>query len=291
MQQGYTYLNTSVTNPFAGLIPNTNLTKATVAQSQLLLPFPEFTSVTENDIPIGNSNYHALEIQVTKRFSEGLSFTAAYTNSRHEGRYAYMNAFDTQLMKETDPFDIPQVLTLNGAYDFPLGRGKRFASNIPGWANQIIGGWQFNWMTRFSDGIPWQFSSNSAPVPGVPINYSNQSINQWVNPLEFTNVTNTAFCYPQGSSNCIQEWSTVNGHARVPDIANYDLSLFKSFRITERVNFVLMNNWVNATNTPQFFNAPGSCENITASCFGKIAGFQGQTQYARQIQIAGRLTF
>ena len=291
IQQGYTYLNTSVTNPFKGLAPNTSLNNATISQSSLLLPYPEFTSVTENDIPIGNSNYHGLEIQVTKRLSDGISFTGAYTNSRHEGRYAYMNAFDSQLMKETDPFDIPQILTLNGAYDFPFGRGKRFASSIPGWANQIIGGWQLNWMTRFSDGIPWQFSSNSAPVPGVPINYSNQSINQWVNPLAFTNVTNTAFCFPQGSSNCIQEWSTVNGHARVPDIANYDLSLFKSFRITERVRFVIMNNWVNATNTPQFFNAPGSCENISASCFGKIAGFQGQTQYARQIQIAGRLTF
>jgi hypothetical protein len=162
---------------------------------------------------------------------------------------------------------------------------------LPGWVNQIIGGWQFSWMMRASSGIPWSFSSNSAPVPGVPLAASPQSINQWVNPAAFTNVTNTAFCYPQGSSNCIQEWSTVNGHIRAPMIANYDLGLFKNFRITERVRFTIMNNWVNATNTPQFFSLPGSCENVTASCFGKIAGFQGQTNYARQIQIGGRLTF
>lgn len=291
IQQGYTYLNTSVTNPFAGLIANTSLNKATVSQSQLLLPYPEFTSVTENDIPIGNSSYQAFQAQVTKRFTNGLSFSVAYTNSRHEDRSAYMNPFDTQLMKETDPYDVPQMLSLNGTYEFPFGRGKAFASSVPGWANQIIGGWQFNWIIRYQDGIPWQFSSNSAPVPGVNPNESPQTLNQWVNPSAFQNVVNTAFCFPEGTSNCIQEWSTVDGHVRVPGVANYGLSLFKSFRITERVRFVFMNNWVNATNTPQFFNAPGSCENVTASCFGKIAGFQGQTNYARQIQIAGRLTF
>jgi hypothetical protein len=244
IQQGYTFLNTSVTNPFKGLAPSTSLNNATISQSTLLLPYPEFTSVTENNIPIGNSSYHGLEVQLTKRFSAGLSASISYTNSRHEGRYAYMNAFDSFLMKETDPFDIPQILTFNGSWEFPLGKGKPFASSLPGWANQIIGGWQFNWMMRTSSGIPWQFSANSAPVPGVPIAASSQSINQWVNPAAFQNVQNTAFCFPQATSNCIQEWSTVNGHIRVPMIANYDLGLFKSFRITDRVKFIILNNWV-----------------------------------------------
>jgi hypothetical protein len=292
IQQGLTYLNTTVTNPFAGLMPpTTSLNKATVAQSQLLLPYPQFTGVSETNVPIGNSAYHSLVVQLTKRWSSGLSASISYTDSKHEGRYSYMNAFDSQLMKTIDPFDITQILVFNGTYEFPLGRGKPFGSSLPGWANQIIGGWQFNWMVRASSGIPWSFSGNSAPVPGVPIAASPQSIDQWVNPAAFTNVTNTAFCYPQGSSNCIQEWSTVNGHIRAPRIANYDLGLFKNFRITERIKFVIMNNWVNATNTPQFFSLPGSCENITASCFGKIAGFQGQTNYARQIQIGGKLIF
>jgi hypothetical protein len=290
IQQGTTYLSTAVTNPFAGLVPGYSLNSATTGQSQLLLPYPEFTSVSENDIPIGNSSYHALEVQVTKRWSDGLSFTAAYTNSRHEGRYSYMNAFDTQLMKEVDPYDIPQMVSLNGAYEFPLGRGKPFGSNLPGWMDKIVGGWQINWMIRFQDGTPWQFSSNTAPVPGVNPHYSPQSLNQWVNPNAFQNVTNTAFCYPQGSGNCIQEFSTSDPHVRLPGTANYDLSVFKSFRITERVKFVFMNNWVNATNTPQWWTAYG-CNSITSPCFGKIAGQTDQSNYARQIQIAGRLTF
>jgi hypothetical protein len=299
-QQGYTILNSAVTNPFAGLLTGTAnasaaLNKATVTQSQLLLPYPQFTGVSETNVPIGNSSYHSLVVQLTKRWSAGLSASISYTNSKHEGRYSYMNAFDSQLMKTIDPYDIPQILVFNGSWEFPVGKGKQFASSIPGWANHIIGGWQFNWMMRVSSGIPWSFSGNSAPVPGVPIAASPQSIDQWVNPNAFIDSTKTAFCFDPGHTpargNCIQEWSTVNGHIRAPMIANYDLGLFKNFRITERIKFVVMNNWVNATNTPQFFSLPGACENITASCFGKIAGFQGQTNYARQIQIGGKLVF
>jgi outer membrane receptor protein involved in Fe transport len=304
IQQGSAYLTTSVTNPFAGLIPNTSLNKATISQAQLLLPYPEFTTVTEDDMPIGNSSYQGLEIQVTKRWSAGLSTSIAYTNSRHEDRGAYMNPFDTQLMKEVDPYDIPQVLALNGTYELPVGRGKRFASSLPGWANHILGGWQLNWNIRYMTGVPWEFpgagttiaggdiGAGAAPVPGHTPHYSPQTLNQWVNPAAFQNSTNTALCYPAGSSNCIQEWSTVDGHIRMPDIASYDLGVFKSFKITERVKFVFMNNWINATNTPQFFGNPtSSCEAITASCFGKISGYTGQTNQARQIQLGGKIEF
>ncbi|MGD1103934.1 MAG: TonB-dependent receptor, partial [Terriglobia bacterium] len=152
-QLGYTYLNTSVPNPFAGLMPaSVALNKATVAQSQLLLPYPQFTGVTENYIPIGNSAYHGFSAQVNKRFSSGLSFSAAYTNSKHMDRGAYMNPFDTQLMKEIDPLDVAQFLNLYGVYEFPLGRGKSLGSQMPGWANQIFGGWQLNWILRFQSG-------------------------------------------------------------------------------------------------------------------------------------------
>ncbi len=304
IQQGYTYLNTSVANPFFGLAPaSTSLGKqSTVSQSQLLLPYPQFTGVTENDVPIGNSAYHGLGVQVNKRYSNGLSFSAAYTNSRHEVRASYMNAFDSQLMKQDDEYDIPQFFNLYGAYELPFGRGKSYASRIPGWANQIIGGWQVNWIARFQSGMPWQFplsgSNGSVPIPGVDPYYASKNVNQWLNPAAFENVTATGLCFdpaphtgtPRG--NCIQEWSTFDGHVRTPGVHNLDFGVFKTFRITERVKFIFMNNWINGLNTPQFDTLPGSsCYNRSSSSFGQIAGCVAQTNPARQIQIAGRLVF
>jgi len=65
----------------------------------------------------------------------------------------------------------------------------------------------------------------------------------------------------------------------------------KNFRITERVKFQLINNWINATNTPQWWGGSGACATASKSCFGQIAGFANQANYARQIQFAGRISF
>ena len=53
------YLTAQVPNPFQGLLPATSLNNATISRQQSLLPFPEFTTVTENDIPIGHYWYNA----------------------------------------------------------------------------------------------------------------------------------------------------------------------------------------------------------------------------------------
>jgi outer membrane receptor protein involved in Fe transport len=301
-QEGSLNLNTGVTNPFAGTLngtiySSTSLNKSTVSLIQLLYPYPEFSSVTETDIPIGNSSFHALEVQITKRFGGGLSSSLSYTNSKHMDRTAYMNAFDTQLMKEIDQYDTPQSLTLNGVYEFPFGRGKHFASGVPGYINQVIGGWQFNFLTRIYGGQPFSFNANAAPVPGVPVYASPKTIHSWFNPNAFVNVNTTAFCYPgnqaeskASSNSCIQEWSTNDSHIRTPRIANFDLSLYKSFNITERVKFVVMTNWINATNTPQFLTP--STQSVTSSTFGGVdPGGGAQTNQPRQIQMAGKITF
>jgi hypothetical protein len=89
----------------------------------------------------------------------------------------------------------------------------------------------------------------------------------------------------------LRRWSSISGRLRLPPLNNFDLGANKSFRITERVTFKFMTNWVNAFNTPQWFSAPGACNSPSASCFGKIANFQTQTNLPRQIQLAGKLTF
>ena len=104
----------------------------------------------------------------------------------------------------------------------------------------------------------------------------------WVNPAAFALNTNTF---------SLVGWSQMFSNLRLPWLHNTDLQLEKFFAITERVKFALVTNWVNAFNHPQFWNAPGTCNSPSASCFGKIAGFQSQTNLPRQIQLGGKVTF
>jgi hypothetical protein len=282
LAQGATVLNTKVTNPFAGLVSGYSLNSATIAQSQLLLPYPQFSSVTETARPIGTSSYHGLQIQAQKRYSAGVSFSLGYTISKHLGRLAYQYATDANLEKLIDIWDVPQLFTLNASWELPFGRGKLIGNGMPKALNYVFGGWKLNGMIKIQRGMPYQLSSAAIPVAGVDKNAPNQSLNQWVNPAAFTLNTNNYIP---------RRWSTSFGDLRLPPIHNFDLSVAKNFRITERVGFEFMNNWVNAFNTPQFFSAPGSCSSPSATCFGRIAGYQTQSNLPRQIQLAGKVTF
>ena len=67
---------------------------------------------------------------------------------------------------------------------------------------------------------------------------------------------------------------------------NSDLSLNKSFTVTERVKAEFRAEALNAFNTPEF-NAP-SLTSDNAASGGKITGTLG---FPRLVQLGGRLTF
>ena len=64
---------------------------------------------------------------------------------------------------------------------------------------------------------------------------------------------------------------------------NLDVSLLKNTRITERVLFQFRVDFLNATNTPQFFNGP--VNDVNNGNFGRISGAQAQSNLPRFIQL------
>jgi len=281
---GATGLNQHVANPFAGLVPGYALNQPTITYGQLITPFPQFTNVTEQDIPIGSSRYDALQLYLLKRFSQGLSFSVAYTVSKQMDMLGYQYPTDANLEKTIDQNDVPQSLVLNGSWELPFGAGKSLLAHVPSALNRVVGGWQFNYMIRIQRGMPFLFPSNVMPVAGVDPNAiaGGQNLNHWINPAAYT-VNNNPYIP--------RRWSSINGDLRRPPVHNFDLGVTKNNRITERVNFQIMALFVNAFNTPQFWDGPTSCASPAQACFGQIAGYNTQSNLPRQIQLAGRVTF
>jgi hypothetical protein len=91
-----TLLTGSVPNPFQGLLPNTVSlgTSTTTSRQQLLLPFPQYTGITEQYNNAGESYYNSLNVRLQKRFTHGLVIIENFTYSNLIERTSYLNASD-----------------------------------------------------------------------------------------------------------------------------------------------------------------------------------------------------
>ncbi|HEY3840719.1 MAG TPA: carboxypeptidase regulatory-like domain-containing protein, partial [Bryobacteraceae bacterium] len=125
-------LNNQVPNPFAGLLPGTSLNAATVPTQQLLLPFPEFTALQQQNIPVGGVWYNSLQTNLQKRYDKGFSLTASYTFSKNIQALNYLNPQDAAPARTIVPFDRTHVLVVAPVYELPFGPGRTFVNSTHG---------------------------------------------------------------------------------------------------------------------------------------------------------------
>lgn len=125
-----------------------------------VLPTPPCCAVDVNNY-FGNdasNKYNALQIKAEKRLSFGLSFLAHYTFSR---AYAYDASYfpvNPKFAWGPNPFNRNQVMVWNVIYDLPVGQGKKLLGNSGRWMNMLTGGWQISNTTTYGTGLP--FSPN-----------------------------------------------------------------------------------------------------------------------------------
>ena len=117
---------------------------------------PQYTGVNLQ-YNAGSSNYHSMQTQVTLRPTRGLSFQASYTWSRNLSGTAYSNYLN-------DPFTgrdyilagqhRSHALNTFGSYELPFGRNGFLLRNASGALKKAVEGWQLNWVTTMSSGVP-----------------------------------------------------------------------------------------------------------------------------------------
>jgi hypothetical protein len=283
-----------VTNPYYGKISGSGcgLSSPTVAYGQLLLPYPEFCSVSVSQPLNSFSHYNALEVNFTHRWSSGLNLLASYTYSRFIdntfGTAGWLTAspirdnYNLAAEKSLDGSDTPNSLVVTYIYELPIGKGKRAGANLNAVANAIVGGWQISGVATFKSGFPIaittgtnntnSFGGSQRPdLVGDPT-LSSRSIQKWFNTAAFAQPSPFTF----GNA------PRYMGNVRAPGMEQFDIGLQKWFRWREILKLQFRAEMFNAFNRVNYYAPDG---NLTDSTFGVISG----TMPPRDIQMGLKL--
>jgi hypothetical protein len=300
-------LNTLVPNPFFGLVQTGTLSARTVTQAQLLLPFPEYTGVSQAFADVFHSTYHALQMKVEKRFTHGGTVLASYTFSKLMANVSSLtgwldsgvgsgpgiqNPYNLSAEKSLSGFDSRQRLTVSYAVDLPFGPGHKLLSGGNGFENKLVGGWSVSGIATFQDGFPLALTATgTANGPGYG---RRPNVVAGCNPQTSGSATSrltdwfNASCYSVPAAYTLGNESATDPVLRSQGIANYDFSLAKKTPITERFNLEFRAEVYNLFNRVQF-GVPNT--SITTAANPTTGFITTQINQPRLIQLALRLTF
>jgi hypothetical protein len=307
-------LNGQVANPFQGLIPGTSLNGATITRQQSLLPFPEFTSVIENDIPVGKVWYNALEATILQQQWHNLEFTSTYTFSKNTQALSYLNAQDTKPTDNTVQWDRTHRLVFAPIYDLPFGPGKQFFPQTNSVVSRLVGGWQtmmvYTWQTgtpmTAPPAAPTLLASGVPAAPTAPLTNLVGVIGKYKLPNpSWSHMFNSGVLEANGSvANQVEglapAWQTQPafsertiplyfGNLRDRWGNEFQITLAKNTAIRENLNLQIRAEAFNAFNHPIFGSDP--VINPTSPQFGQLIRSNGQSNIPRTIQLAARFMF
>jgi len=297
---GVTYLTTKVANPMAGnfagtYASNATLNAATIQQSLLLVPFPEFGTVQENNTSTGSTPYNSLQIQVSHPMSHHLSIQGNFTWDKLMLHNAYLNngsgqntALDTKLESVQDS-NSNVLANVFGTYEMPKFAKSNYVERL------ILGGWKLNSTLKMANG-------NLISAPGGvniigPTGVANRTYSHFINTCyEDTNgkpVVGAAACSSATDTPAYQQRMSFTTQTNSPYIGVrqqfhplVDASLFKIFTLREKTTFEIRGEFFNVTNTA-IFGSPNTT--IGNSSFGIVT--MTQNNDPRYGQLTARLNF
>jgi len=268
------------------------------------------------EFPVWNNRaesfYNGMMVTVRKR-TGSIQFDANYVLSKSiddgsglEGEDSFYNGvlpnnFEEHAQRAVSDFDVRHNFNANWLVEVPVGRGKQFAANLPGWADQIVGGWQITGVQRWRSGFPigvyngawfptvWNidgYGTQVAPVESDIQKSAPSGPNLFANPTD-PNAGNSAKAAFAGSGTAFGAFSHTpmggSGSRNVIRSSGFftiDAGLGKSFRIAENQRLQFRWEVFNVLNTVSFASSraagrAGSNSNIalsldSPSSFGRI---------------------
>ena len=275
-QAAINMLGAVVANPFAGLLPGTNLNGSTISTATLLQAFPEFTGATQSNSYPGWGTFNELSVMFLKRLANGLQMTVNYQHSRQLASYQ-QNAGEYRLYYGPTSGDYPDHFVLTGTYNLPFGRGRKFLKGINRPANLLFGGWILASVYTWESGgaLSW----GNVIYYGGPLDMQPRDLSQAFDTSRFERAS---------ANQLAQNYRTfpqMFNNLRSDAANNVDLSMLKDFHITEKVYAQFRFETFNTFNRCQFA-APNLSP--TSQAFGTITG---QANTPRSVQMGLKLKF
>lgn len=259
----------------------------------------------------GVSSYNALQVDLMRRISRGLSVRGVYTwskalddgdslNQTTAGNAPGLvsNPFDLGSDKGLATFNASNVGVINLIYELPFGHEKRYASDLEGWQNGLASGWSVTSIITAQSGFPFtpQLSYNPSnsgdtrnPVrPFLNPNFKGSVVtgnpNQWFNAA--------AFIAPPSASGF--DGNVGRDIYIGPGLATWDFSVLKDTKISERMSVQFRAELFNILdranfNTPNLIVfTPPTATNLTGLS-GTAGAITSTTTTARQVQFGIKL--
>jgi hypothetical protein len=248
-----------------------------------------------------NEEYNSFQGQFQVNNLAGWTLKGSYTYQVQQGdgwgpdsnyTFLYDRAFG-----QGDSNTLPrQQWTIAQIYQIPFGRGLKYGSNLNRGLDALIGGWQISGVMTYYSGFPFMPSidtyggatqPNAGPAntpnigTGSPYS-STQNRNQWIVGLT-GNGTSGPYLYPAAGTFGNYPINTLFG----PQFIQQDLSLSKTFKVTERLNFTFKTEARNAFNHTNL-GLPNS--DVTSSNVGQITGLAAGGSM-RSLQFDGAFHF
>lgn len=277
-----------------------------------LIPFPQFGGginvIDSNDF----STYHALQLQLQRRYQNGLTGQVSYTFSKSLDTRSFdptfsqvstgsaqsaastpIDIYNRRLNYAPSDFDRTHVVQSYWVYELPFGQGKRFAGHTNGFVSRVIGGWEVAGVLTLESGRPFTVYSGSNTVSNVrqtPANcdHCSRDLGQvFIDPVSSYKFYFTADQRAKFSTPAPGDFSnTGRNYFRGPGYFDVDATLAKTIRINERFRLQIRTDATNLANHP---SADIPTAVITSTTFGRI---RGSTQSSpRRFQLGAKFYF
>jgi len=287
-------------------VPTGTLSVATVARGQLLRPYPQYLSVTNNNPSrwqnAANAIYHSMTVRAEKRFTYGIDFVAAYTRGKVIDEATArifgvnlavtpQNNYNLRAERALSEGDVRNRFVLNHTVDLPFGRGKKIGANAPRALDLLVGGWSASGQLTLVSGFPLALAStgNSGVFSGRLRPNTTGSSTELTGPIQQR--PNRFFDTSQFSIPAAFTFGNLGRtlNVRGPGMGAYDIALSKRFLMREPVSILFRAAAFNLTNTPFFGGAnkpfcnPGQA--LGNPDFGVISAARNERQFQFSLKV------
>jgi hypothetical protein len=268
-------------------------------------------------LPIGQTSYNSVVVEVVKRTGHGLTMDMSYTYSRQRGdtfsaqqeyNGAYTGVQDfgnlSAAANSLTGYDLTHIVKGYITYELPFGRGRRWLADSRGFVNGVIGGWQISGLLLYTSGQPFRVGVNEPFYPIWGNFYPNFHPNAGgpADPHAFQGGANAPILHYFGSgvatspiNNGVVGFGTGQAYSsalRCPGSANENASALKYFSMGAdgRYQLSLRVEFYNLFNRHSYsiLGCGGTPTSIGDSNFARVTGVNSSP---RTGQFAARFTF